>query len=197
MGLLAAAWEKIIDITATIIVALGFFTGVPEIIDESPGTFMSQPEPVRPAPAEGSYGTDRPVSFTSSLEALLNMNGDYSCHYKGPKEDGDVTGIIYVSEGRARGSFVAAFFGNKPTVWYFLMQEDHLYLWFVLPSGPYEGKALLNDFGSGTEAGEVRQEIYKNLPDLYGCIPWEFEKRFFELPNEFEYVDASGAQVSL
>jgi len=130
----------------------------------------------------------RAEPFTSSLEELMASKQNYGCHYKSPPEEGNFTGTVHVSEGRARGTVVGEVFGPG-TIISFLFNDDHVYLWYV-PNfdESMKGTAMLIEATTTKDKSTTRHDIMDNLTELYGCVSWEFDDAFFELPDDIVFV---------
>ena len=143
--------------------------------------------------------SSRPVPFTASLARVIHSAGEYGCHYATEESGSQITGTVFVSDGRARGTFVASLPGSTDTIlWYFLMTPTQHAVWFVFPEdapAEFRGKAYLHVETDPEKMKEGREDLLRDLPDLYGCVPWEFEATFFTLPADIQYVSEAEIQA--
>jgi hypothetical protein len=138
--------------------------------------------------ATSTAAAKREEPFEASLEELMLSGGNYGCHYTSPPEEGDFVGTIYVSSGRARGTVVGEAMGPG-TIISFLFNEEHVYIWYAPGSfGDMQGASLLMEATTTKDKSETRHNVMDNLTDLYGCVSWEFEDGFFELPDDILFI---------
>ncbi|MDO8574256.1 MAG: hypothetical protein Q7R86_01355 [bacterium] len=131
----------------------------------------------------GGSGDDTDTENTSSLVALLGMEGAQKCTVTSQTDSSESSGQVYIANGMMRGTFTSTAAGQ--TVQSNMVVKDNVsYVWMDAST-----EGLMMAFNTAPAPSENETAIDVNQEYSYNCEDWSADESVFELPSEVTFLD--------
>jgi len=143
------------------------------------------------APESSGVTGDSNNATKSSLSSgtiadLFAMSGSYKCTISSDVTSGLASGVVYVSNGRVRGDFVAQSAGESINV-SMIQNDGYVYNWSdAMPQG-IKVKAVTD--GNATDGAESGQLFDATASIQYSCEPSEADEGLFTPPTSVQFME--------
>lgn len=131
---------------------------------------------------------DFELPFSGTLDEVLIRKKSYICNYAESAQFGSASGSVYVSSGRARGSFSGTALGESAQS-EFLYDGQRTYVWIHWPDTISQGKKTAALFTHEGKDSIGTLEISESLGEM-SCRPEHIEESYFSLPTDVILIPA-------
>lgn len=112
-------------------------------------------------------------SFSGSLFELSNRSGNWECTFANTKNRVRASGVVYVSEGKARGDFESNAEGITVES-HILVRDGFIYTWSPIAQNGFRARQAVNNEANNNSDFQYAYE--------YTCKTWTVDSFFFEIP---------------